>query len=984
MKKFSYLLAIGLIGALFTMPLKSHAETVTIVSNTSSGIERAEYTATLSDGTILGFCYLSNSGSYFCGAISQKTSLTVPDSVILYSSSSTNRYPVKYIGYNRLDFDNAQSVTSLTLPSLVTSLHYMAPTVKTLHVKSYINNVSTGCLSELTKVLVPSSTLSSYFDNSNWLNYVLINAEGTSPLKITISMTKPGEFAQLLLQKTDDWRKVNELTVTGELNTDDLNNFKRMKQLTILDLSGATITDIPSYFDENSNGFGVLETLKLPNLNTIGNYAFQYCRKLKSVTMPKVTTIGDYAFRDCYKLQNITLPVGVTAINSRAFLSCGLKSIIIPNTITKISNYCFNGCTALASASIPTSVTEIGYSAFDNTALTSISLPGVEIIYGYAFQNCKQLSNVSFAEGLWKLDGQPFNGCTALTEIDLPSSLREVNDAAFRNCYGIKTVTSRAVTPPTHGSGGALLYGCDMTDVKLYVPAMSIDNYRAQYGWKTFYTILPMEEKLTDVLIYDNATIDDASQFASNCNFTIDYFNQYRNGSNQYSYGLVEYNGSSTLSLGNYVQMHHLGTAASNDPYSYYAHHTALIANGTMRANNVKTKLYTQSNYYWYFISLPYDVKVSDITYTEGTQFVIRKYSGYNRAQSSTNTWLNLTPDSTMHAYEGYILKCNRNDFTIFEFPAINNSNKNKIFEKGSVYIPLKEYLSEFEHNRSWNLIGNPYPCYYDTRFMDFTAPITVWNRHNNRYDAYSPVDDSFILRPAQAFFVQRPVGKENIKFNKDGRQKNPTVRPMNTMGNRIASNRQLYNVYFTNGDNEDHTRFVFSDGASCSYELDKDASKLIAVDNTSLLVYTVENGVRYAINERDLADGIVRLGIYAPADGEYHLSLETNATETVTLIDHENEVASSLLGDYVFKAKAGYHDARFTLVFGQSGIIEVDNDSLKIDVNDGIVSANVRCNVYTIDGRMVGTCDSENTINLAKGIYVICGNNVTRKIVVK
>ena len=983
MKKFSYLLAIGLIGALFMMPLKSYAETVTIVSNSSSGIESAEYTATLSDGTVLGFRYLNNSGTYFCGAISQKTSLTVPDSVILYSSSSTNRYPIKYIGYNRLDFDNAQSVTSLTLPSLVTSLDRMAPTVKTLHVKSYINSVSTSCLSELTKVLVPSSTLSSYLDNSNWLNFVLINAEGSSPLKITINMTKPGEFAQLLLEKTDDWRKVNELTVTGELNTDDLNVFKRMKQLTKLDLSGATITDIPSYFDENSNGFGVLETLKLPNLNSIGNYAFQYCRKLKSVSMPKVNTIGEYAFRDCYKLQSITLPAGITSINNCAFQSCGLKSINIPNTINKINNYCFNGCTALASATIPASVTEIGYKAFYNTALTSISLPGVKIIYGYAFQNCKQLSNVSFGEGLWKLEEQPFNGCTALTEINLPASLLQVNDAAFRNCSGIKKVICKAVTPPTHGSGGALLYGCDMTDVKLYVPSMSIDTYRAQNGWKTFYTILPLEEQLSSVYFYDSETINDASSFASNCDFTLGWEYQYRNGSNQYLCGAVDYNGSSTLSLGHYTQNHYLGSANSSNPYSNDAHQTSLIANGNMRANSVKTTMRTYSTSYWYFISLPYDVKISDITYTEGTQFVIRKYSGYNRAQSSTNTWLNLTPDSTMHAYEGYILKCNKQNAD-FTFPAINNSNKNKIFEKGSVYVPLNEYLSEFEHNRSWNLIGNPYPCYYDTRFMDFTAPITVWNRYNNRYDAYSPVDDSFILRPAQSFFVQRPVGKENIKFNKAGRQKDATVRQINNMGNRIASNRQLYNVYLVNGDNEDHTRFVFSEGASRSYELDKDASKLIADDNTSLLVYTVENGVRYAINERNMADGIVRLGFYAPADGEYHLSLETNAIETFTLIDHENEVSSSMFGDYVFKAKAGYHDGRFTLVFGQSGIIEVDNDNLKIDVNDGIVSANVRCNVYTIDGRMVGTCDSENTINLAKGIYVICGNNITRKIVVK
>lgn len=974
-------MAIGLIGALSSMPLSSQAETVTIVSNSNSGIERATYTATLSDGTILGFTSLSNSGTYFCGAISQKTALTVPDSVILYSSSSTNRYPIKYIGYNRLDFDNAQTITSLTLPSLVSSLSYMAPTVKSLHVKSYINSVSSSCLSELSKVYVPSSTLSSYLGNRDWYSYVLINAEGTTPLKITINMTKAGEFAQLLLEKTDDWMKVNELTVTGELNTDDLNVFKRMKQLTKLDLSGATITDIPNNFDENTYGFGVLETLKLPNLNSIGNYAFQYCRKLKSVSMPKVNTIGEYAFRNCYKLQSITLPSGITTIKNSAFSESGLKSINIPNSITKIEQYCFANCTSLATATIPSSVKEIAYQAFYNTALTSISLPGVQTIGYNAFSECKQLAKVIFAEGLLKMEGRPFYGCTALTEIDLPASLLEVNDAAFGNCSGIKKVISRAVIPPTHYNQSSLLYGCDMTNVKLYVPAMSIDTYRAQNGWKTFYTILPLEEKMSDVYIYDTATIDDASQFTSGCNFTLDWL--YRSYNNSYYCGAVDYNGNSTLSMGNYNQYHYMGSADYSAPYSSSAHHTSLIANGSMRANNVKTTLRIYSTSYWYFISLPYDVKVSDITYTDGTQFVIRKYSGLNRAQSSSNTWLNLTPDSTMHAYEGYILKCNKQNAD-FTFPAINNSNKNKIFEKGSAVVPLGEYLSEFDHNRSWNLIGNPYPCYYDTRFMDFTAPITVWNRYNSRYDAFSPVDDSFILHPAQAFFVQRPVGKENIKFDKTGRQKNATVRSMNNAPQRIASSRVLYNVNLVNGENEDHTRFVFNDDATRSYELDKDASKLIADNNNSVLVYTVENGVKYAINERDLADGIVRLGFYAPEEGEYRLSLETNSSETVTLVDHESETQSSMIGEYVFKAKAGYHDARFTLVFGQSGIIELDNENVKIDVNNGNVSANVRCNIYTIDGRMVGTCDANNTINLSKGIYVISGNNVTRKIVVK
>ena len=90
------------------------------------------------------------------------------------------------------------------------------------------------------------------------------------------------------------------------------------------------------------------------------------------------------------------------------------------------------------------------------------------------------------------------------------------------------------------------------------------------------------------------------------------------------------------------------------------------------------------------------------------------------------------------------------------------------------------------------------------------------------------------------------------------------------------------------------------------------------------------------------------------------------------------------MMGSYTFKAKAGYNDARFTLVFGTSGIIELNNDNMMINVHDGVVSSNVNCKVYTIDGRQIGTCDAGSTISLDKGIYVICGNNVTRKIIVK
>lgn len=65
-------------------------------------------------------------------------------------------------------------------------------------------------------------------------------------------------------------------------------------------------------------------------LETIGNYAFAYCRDRQSVSLPEsVKTIGDYAFLYCWSLHTITIPESVTSIGYRAFEACeGLESVV--------------------------------------------------------------------------------------------------------------------------------------------------------------------------------------------------------------------------------------------------------------------------------------------------------------------------------------------------------------------------------------------------------------------------------------------------------------------------------------------------------------------------------------------------------------------------------------------------------------------------------------------------------------------------------
>lgn len=978
---------------------ESSAITVDVVYDSSSGINGANLTTTLNDGTVLGFYQnsaLHRSDVYFNGAISTKQEIIIPDSIRF---SSGDKYAVIYVS-SACDLSQAPNVTSLTLSAKINRIYGLPSTVKVLHAKNYIagSNVGVSIISNLIRILVPEKDLNSYYEDLTWRQNVIINEEGTEPFKLTINMVKAGEFAQRFLEQTDNWYKVNELTVTGELNSDDLSVFKRMKQLVRLDLSQAVISDIPSSFSGagryNTDGFPLLEELLLPELNMIGDDAFYNSQRLKNISIPKVETIGESAFSYC-GFSEINLPKDIKNIGKGAFQNSGLQNITIPSSITKINDNCFSDCSKLSSVVIPSSVTEIGGSAFASTPLTSINLPGVQMIDGGAFSGCKQLADVKLAKGLTTLNGSAFRGCSALTEIDLPATLRgAMRDNPFSECKNIKKIICRATTPAiqiddAYGFNYNYIFGdLDKTNVKLYVPDMSINSYRKKKGWKDFYTILPLEDKTSEIYIYDDATINEVSEFAEKCELVLDWYSFYNEGSYRNYYGTLDYTGNSMFSMGGFKQCHDLGGSHynTNSSSSYDSYHSSLIANGNMRADNVQTVLYVNNTSIWNFISLPYDVKVSEITYPEGCQFAIRKYSGLNRARQDGSTWLNLTADSVMHAYEGYILKCNIANAE-FTFPAINNGNKNKVFEAGNVVMPLGEYIGEFEHNRSWNLVGNPYPCYYDTRKMDFTAPITVWNGRN--YDAYSPVDDEYILRPTEAFFVQCPVGSTSITFNNAGRQKDNKVQPlqarMRADGEFGNSVRRVYNITMSDGTMEDRTRFVINEKASRSYELDKDASKFVDCDKTQMLVYTIENGVKYAINERPLANGIVGLGFFAPTDGEYTLMLDMQHDENIILVDNETETQTELSEGYRFSASAGYCDTRFTIMIGgATSISDVSHEDVRINIENGLVSADVPYSVYTIDGRLVGDFAAGATAVLVKGMYVVNSKDVKRKIVVK
>ena len=102
------------------------------------------------------------------------------------------------------------------------------------------------------------------------------------------------------------------------------NNLDAKHQMT--EYSNETATLVAPYaFYDLSNLTG---RVNLPNVTTIGNSAFEFC-KLSSIVVQNVVTIGEQAFYSCASLHTINLPK-VTNIGNYAFSYCrSLMNVVI-------------------------------------------------------------------------------------------------------------------------------------------------------------------------------------------------------------------------------------------------------------------------------------------------------------------------------------------------------------------------------------------------------------------------------------------------------------------------------------------------------------------------------------------------------------------------------------------------------------------------------------------------------------------------------
>jgi len=99
-----------------------------------------------------------------------------------------------------------------------------------------------------------------------------------------------------------------------------------------------------------------------PTVTDIGDYAFNWYTKLKSVKIPSsVQRIGKYSFEGCYDLASVVIPSSVTDVGDYAFSSCrDLSSVTISDGVKNIGEAAFSWCGKLPIIILPSSVSALG------------------------------------------------------------------------------------------------------------------------------------------------------------------------------------------------------------------------------------------------------------------------------------------------------------------------------------------------------------------------------------------------------------------------------------------------------------------------------------------------------------------------------------------------------------------------------------------------------------------------------------------------
>ncbi|MBR4976766.1 MAG: leucine-rich repeat protein, partial [Thermoguttaceae bacterium] len=227
------------------------------------------------------------------------------------------------------------------------------------------------------------------------------------------------------------------------------------------------------------------------NLQVIGKSAFSHCA-LTSAEIESVRRIGEYAFQYCGKLTTLSAPSETREIEAGAFFGTKLTTFKIPRDLETLQAGALD-CFSLENIEI-----EEGNKAFkivdgallsaDGKTLYRVDasakgptwkIPdGVRVVARSAFRGNKTFVSLEIPEGVETIGKGAFYACSALEKLKIPASLRELDDR-FSLCSPNLTFEVAEGNPTYKSVDGSLLSADGKT------------LYRVGGNWEKKVLVLP-------------------------------------------------------------------------------------------------------------------------------------------------------------------------------------------------------------------------------------------------------------------------------------------------------------------------------------------------------------------------------------------------------------------------------------------------------------------------------------------------------------